>query len=160
MNKIAIRDANINDCETILRFILELARYERAEHEVFATLEDIKKSIFSRQSTVNAIICECNNTPIGFAVFFYNYSTWLGKKGIYLEDLYVTPSHRGQGGGLALMKYLASKAVREGCGRFEWSVLDWNRPSIDFYEDIGAKPKSEWIGYQLAGDALTTFAQQ
>ncbi|WP_312361104.1 GNAT family N-acetyltransferase, partial [Stutzerimonas balearica] len=94
----------------------------------------------------------------GYAVYFFNYSTWLGKHGLYLEDLYVTPQQRGVGAGKALLRYLAKLAVARGCGRFEWSVLDWNQPAIDFYESIGARPQNEWIGYRLAGDALSEFA--
>ncbi|MEM0911157.1 MAG: GNAT family N-acetyltransferase [Pseudomonadota bacterium] len=158
MSDIFIRLANEDDCATILHFIVELARYEKAEHEVVANEEDIKTAIFSKEATVDAIICELNQQPIGFAVYFYNFSTWLGKKGIYLEDLYVTPAQRGIGAGIALMRFLASKAIADDCGRFEWAVLDWNTPSIAFYESIGAKPKSEWVGYQLTGNALRAFA--
>lgn len=158
MTEIIIRAANQNDCKTILYFIKELAKYEKAEEQVIATEQDISASLFSEHSTVEALICEVNGKPIGFAVYFYNYSTWLGRKGIYLEDLYVTPEHRGIGAGMALMKHLAKAAVNQGCGRFEWSVIDWNTPSIEFYESIGATPKSEWIGYQLAGERLTQFA--
>lgn len=157
MTKLEIREANSSDSALILRFVKELARYEKAEHEVTASVEDIKKSIFSENSTVEAVICERDGTPIGFAVYFYNYSTWQGKKGLYLEDLYVTPESRGSGAGKLLLRYLAKKAVTEGCGRFEWSVLDWNQPAIDFYESIGAKPKSEWVGYQLSGQSLVDF---
>ncbi len=143
----------------ILHFVRELARYEKAEHEVVATQRDIETSIFGEDSTVKALVCETESGPIGFAVYFYNYSTWQGKNGLYLEDLYVSPEHRGFGAGKALLKHLAKIAVSKGCGRFEWSVLDWNKPAIDFYDSIGAKPKSEWIGYQLAGQALTDFSE-
>ena len=105
-------------------------------------------------------MCYDRDTPIGFALYFYNFSTWLGRHGLYLEDLYVTPEHRGKGAGKALLKHLARIAVAEGCGRFEWSVLDWNQPAIDFYESMGAKPQSEWVGYRLTGDALRALASQ
>jgi GNAT superfamily N-acetyltransferase len=97
--------------------------------------------------------------PIGYAVYFYSYSTWLGRNGIYLEDLYVTPEHRGIGAGRDLLRHLAQEAVANGCGRLEWSVLDWNTPAIDFYRSIGALPQDEWVRYRLAGDALQNFAQ-
>ena len=159
MNEITIRQAVVEDSALILHFVRELARFEKAEHEVVATQDDIEESIFGIDSTVHALICESEAGPIGFAVYFYNYSTWQGKNGLYLEDLYVSPEHRGLGAGKALLKHLANIAVAKGCGRFEWSVLDWNKPAIDFYEAIGAKPKSEWIGYQLAGSALTEFSK-
>ncbi|QUX94199.1 GNAT family N-acetyltransferase [Marinomonas sp. CT5] len=153
-----IREAKREDSSTILRFVKELAAYEKAEHEVLATKEMIESSIFSEHSTTKAIICESEGNPIGFAVYFFNYSTWLGKHGLYLEDLYVSPSERGSGAGKALLKHLAGIAVANDCGRFEWSVLDWNKPAIDFYESLGAKPKSEWLGYQLTGESLAALA--
>lgn len=155
---ITIRPATIEDAETIMQFIVELAVYEKAEHEVLATQADIEHSIFGANSTVDAVICEQGKKPIGFAVYFYNYSTWLGKNGLFLEDLYVTPESRGIGAGKALLKHLNQIALDRGCGRFEWNVLDWNTPSIEFYESIGAKPQSEWIGYRLDHDAMKTFA--
>mgnify|MGYP003129086084 FL=1 len=158
MSDIDIREATIDDSALILRFVKELARYEKAEHEVIATEADIKESLFAQGSTTHAVICSSNNQPIGFAVYFFNYSTWLGKHGLYLEDLYVSPECRGVGAGKALLKHLANIAVAKGCGRFEWSVLDWNEPAINFYQSIGAKPQDEWIGYRLAGPALARFA--
>ncbi|HCB41809.1 MAG TPA: GNAT family N-acetyltransferase [Pseudomonas sp.] len=159
MSTLHIRDAEVADSELILHFVRELARYEKAEHEVVATRADIESSIFGEQSSVRALICEADGQPIGFAVYFFNYSTWQGRRGLYLEDLYVSPEYRGGGAGKALLKHLARIAVDGGCGRFEWSVLDWNEPAIKFYESIGAKAKSEWVGYQLAGEALETFAK-
>ena len=135
----------------ILKFITELAIYEKAEDEVLATEADIRKSLFSDLSTVHAVICEVESRPIGFAIYFFNYSTWLGKYGLYLEDLYVSPENRGTGAGKALLKHLAQLAIDNNCGRFEWSVLDWNEPAIKFYQSIGAKPQNEWVGYRLAG---------
>ncbi len=157
MSSIIIRDAVINDSATILNFITELAIYENAEHEVKTNVEQIKKSIFAENSTVNAFICEEDGVAIGFAVYFYNYSTWLGKNGIYLEDLYVSKDKRGSGAGKAILKHLVKKAYDEGCGRVEWSCLDWNTPSREFYESIGAKSQDEWIGYRLEGDAIANF---
>lgn len=156
---ITIRDACAADAGLILHFVRELAIYEKAEHEVLATQESISKTIFGENTGVDALICEYRNEAIGFAVYFYNYSTWLGKPGLFLEDLYVSPEHRGVGAGKALLRQLARIAVAQDCGRFEWNVLDWNEPSIRFYESLGAKPLSEWIGYRLTGDALRKLAQ-
>lgn len=159
MSSLNIRQATVKDSGLILQFVRELAIYEKAEHEVVATEETVAESIFGPESTVHAIICEKDSKPIGFAVYFYNYSTWLGKNGLFLEDLFVTPSERGSGAGKALLKYLARVAVSKGCGRFEWNVLDWNEPAIQFYESIGARPQSEWIGYRLTGQALLDLAE-
>lgn len=158
MSGIEIRQATIEDSAPIHRFITELAAYEKAENEVLASVADIENSLFGDNTATNAIICYFNNEPIGFAVYFFNFSTWLGKHGLYLEDLYVSPEHRGVGAGKALLKHLAKVAVSKNCGRFEWSVLDWNEPAIQFYNSIGAKPQNEWIGYRLAGKALEEFA--
>ena len=158
MSNIEIRKATRDDVPFIFNFIKELAIYEKAEHEVVTSEADIEKSIFSDSSTVYANMAFLDNKPVGFSVYFYNYSTWLGKNGLYLEDLYVSSNHRGLGVGKALLKHLAKTAVKNDCGRFEWSVLDWNTPAIDFYNSIGAKPQDEWIGYRLDGDALKEFA--
>jgi GNAT superfamily N-acetyltransferase len=155
---VLIREAKREDSNTILKFVKELAAYEKAEHEVLATEQMIEDSIFSEHSSTKAIICEKDGNPIGFAVYFFNYSTWLGKHGLYLEDLFVSPSERGSGAGKALLKHLAGIAIANDCGRFEWNVLDWNKPAIAFYESLGAKPKSEWLGYQLTGEHLTALA--
>lgn len=153
-----IRPATPDDAELILRFITDLAIYEKAEHEVKTDATGIRDSLFAEGSTAHGLICENDGQPIGYAVYFFNYSTWLGKHGLYLEDLYVSPDARGLGAGKALLRHLAQLAVARGCGRFEWSVLDWNTPAIDFYESFGARPQSEWIGYRLAGQALLDFA--
>lgn len=155
---ITIRKALKEDAQIILDFIIELAIYEKEPNAVKTDVKTIEKTIFGENSTVEAIICEEDGAPIGHAIYFYNYSTWLGKNGIYLEDLYVSENKRGKGGGKAMLKYLAKKAVSEDCGRFEWSCLDWNKPSRDFYESIGAKSLDEWIGYRLQGESLTNFA--
>ena len=158
MSTITIRNATPQDTQTILDFIIELAIYEKAEQEVKTNVEETREAIFGKNFTVKALICEEDGKPIGYAVYFYNYSTWLGKKGIYLEDLYVSESKRKRGAGKALLKYLAQKALEENCGRFEWSCLDWNTPSREFYESFGAVAKTEWIGYRLEGKALENFA--
>jgi len=155
---ISIKEAIIEDSALILGFVRELACYEKAEHEVIATESDIKNSLFGRDSITNAVICSVNDEPAGFAVYFYNYSTWIGKNGLYLEDLYVSPDYRNRGAGKALLKHLAKIAVSKSCGRFEWNVLDWNEPAIKFYRSIGAKPQPEWVGYRLAGKALEKLA--
>ncbi|WP_076590762.1 GNAT family N-acetyltransferase [Vibrio ostreicida] len=158
MSVLNIKEATIEDSALILRFVKELASYEKAEHEVLATEADIKNSLFGENSSTNAVICSINNEPVGFAVYFFNYSTWLGKNGLYLEDLYVSPDYRSVGAGKALLKHLANIAVSKQCGRFEWSVLDWNEPAIKFYQSIGAKSQDEWVGYRLTGKALVSFA--
>ena len=158
MSLIEIRNATAADSDLILSFITELAIYEEAENEVIAKESDIRHSLFAGDSTTKAVICNIDNKPVGFAVYFFNYSTWLGKHGLYLEDLYVSPDHRGTGAGKALLKHLAKIALSKNCGRFEWSVLDWNEPAIGFYHSIGAKPQAEWVGYRLTGKALEDLA--
>ena len=155
---LTIRPATADDAELILRFITELAIYEKAEHEVKTDAAGIRDSLFADGSTAHGLICEHNGQPIGYAVYFFNYSTWLGKHGLYLEDLYISPEARGLGAGKALLRHLAQVAVARGYGRFEWSVLDWNTPAIDFYESFGARPQSEWTTYRLTGQALLDFA--
>lgn len=158
MSGVEIYQATVDDAALIHKFVVELATYEKAKHEVLATVADIENALFGDNTTTKAVICYFNNEPIGFAVYFFNFSTWLGKHGLYLEDLYVSPEYRGVGAGKALLKYLANIALSKECGRFEWSVLDWNEPAIQFYESIGAKPQNEWVGYRLAGKALEAFA--
>ncbi|MFS1703929.1 GNAT family N-acetyltransferase [Aestuariibacter sp. GS-14] len=153
-----IRPAVIDDTATILHFIRELAIYEKAEDEAKATPQHVHNTLFCDNPKAHAIICELNGEPVGFAVYFFSYSTWQGQYGIYLEDLYVSQSHRGIGAGKLLLTALAKIAVDNQCGRFEWSVLDWNQPAIDFYESLGAKPQSEWIKYRLDGQALLELA--
>lgn len=155
---ISIRDAVPDDAATILRFITELAIYEKAGHEVEATVERLEQTLFGPGAITRAVICEIDGAPAGFAIWFYNYSTWQARKGLYLEDLYVTPAHRGSGAGKMLLKHLARIAIAEGCGRFEWSVLDWNEPAIRVYEAIGAEPLSEWTRYRLTGGELEALA--
>ena len=157
---VVIRDAVAEDAALILRFIRELAIYEKAESSVQTDEAGIHDSLFGAGAKARALICEADGQPIGYAVYFYNYSTWLGRNGIYLEDLYVSQASRGSGAGKALLQYIARQAVAEGCGRFEWSVLDWNTPAIDFYEAMGARPQSEWTVYRLEGDALKAFAER
>ncbi|MGV3571886.1 MAG: GNAT family N-acetyltransferase [Ramlibacter sp.] len=153
---IQIRPATPGDAALILRFVRDLARYEKAEHEVLATEADIRASL--QAGRAHALVGLVDGVPVGFAVYFFNYSTWQGRHGLYLEDLYVAPGHRHGGVGKALLLHLARIAVDSGCGRFEWSVLDWNEPAIRFYRSIGAVPMDEWVRYRLAGEALAAFA--
>lgn len=155
---ITIREASPEDASTLFHFIRELAIYEKAEHEVEATVETIESSIFGPGSVTRALVAEADGEPIGMAIWFFSYSTWKAKNGIYLEDLYVTPKARGLGAGKALLKRLAAIAVDHGCARFEWSVLDWNTPAIKVYDAVGAEPLTEWIRYRLEDDALKSFA--
>ncbi len=156
---LAIRPAVRSDAAQILAFITELADYERARHEVVASVEDIEHSLFDEGSTVHSLICERDGQAIGFAVYFYSYSTWLGRNGIYLEDLYITPEQRGGGAGRDLLRHIAREAVQNRCGRLEWSVLDWNEPAIGFYRSLGAEAQDEWVRYRLDGNKLLAFAQ-
>ena len=159
MTEVKIRKATIDDSSLILTFVKELATYEKSQDSVLASVDDIKKNLFDKNTTTEAVICLSDDKPIGFAVYFLNFSTWLGKNGLYLEDLYVNPEFRGCGAGKKLLKYLAQLAVENDCGRFEWSVLDWNEPAINFYESIGAKPLSEWVGYRMEAQSLKDFAK-
>jgi len=159
MSNLTIRTATLDDTSTILKFITELATYEKAEHEVLATEDTIRSSLFGEKSHTYALICELDGVPIGSAIYFFNYSTWLAKAGLYLEDLYVSPEFRGQKAGINLLKALAKIAVEKDCARFEWSCLDWNTPAREFYEAIGAKSQDEWIGYRMSGETLSRFAQ-
>ena len=157
-----LRPATPADVPQILQFIRDLAEYEREPDAVLATEADLLRDGFSEPKRFDCLIAELSKsgatTPAGFALYFHNYSTWKGHAGIYLEDLYVSPEHRGKGIGKALLTRVAAIAIAEGCPRYEWSVLDWNQPSIDFYQQMGAVMKSEWKGMQVSGDALIALA--
>jgi GNAT superfamily N-acetyltransferase len=155
---ILIRPATAADAAQILAFISELAIYEKAEHEVIATVADIEQSLFAADSPARGLICSLNGQPIGYAVYFFSYSTWLGRKGLYLEDLYISAQQRGVGAGKQLLRHIAKIACDSGCGRLEWSVLDWNEPAIKFYQSLGAAPQDEWVRYRMDGATLQTFA--
>ena len=159
MSELTIRVATESDAGTLFKFIKELAIYEKAEHEVLATAETIKSSMFSDNSNVHALICELDGVEVGSAIYFFNYSTWLAKSGLYLEDLYVSPEFRGKGAGIKLLKALANIAIEKECARFEWSCLDWNTASRDFYASIGAKDQPEWISYRMTGKELVDFSK-
>lgn len=160
MSTIHIRPGTPDDAALIFNFVRELAIYEKALEEVTTSEDMLHEALFGDQVRAYSLICELDGKAVGFAIYFYNFSTWLGKYGIFLEDLYISPQYRGHGAGKALLQFLAKAAVDEGCGRFEWNVLDWNEPSIRFYEAFGAVPMSEWVGYRLSGDALKQFAEQ
>lgn len=151
---LVIRPATAADSATILSLIQALAEYEKLSHEVVATAETLRETLFGERPQAEAIIAEWEGQPAGFALFFHNYSTFLSRRGLYLEDLFVKPELRGRGIGKALFTRLARIAVERGCGRFEWSVLDWNEPAIGFYEALGAEPMSEWTVFRLSGEAL------
>lgn len=153
-----IVSATQNDCAEILRFINELAAYEKMSDEVVATEELLNEWIFEKQKA-EVIFAVEDGKKVGFALFFHNFSTFLGRAGIYLEDLYVMPGYRGKGYGKALLKELARTAVKRGCGRLEWACLDWNQPSIDFYLSLGAKQMDIWTTYRLTGDTLKKMAE-
>lgn len=157
-NTFEIRFANENDAEKILFFIKSLAKYERMSDEVVATPALLREWIFEKKKA-EVIFAVENGKEVGFALFFHNFSTFLGRAGIYLEDLFVLPEHRGKGYGKALLNFLAKTTVERGCGRLEWCCLDWNKPSIDFYLSVGAKPLDDWTIYRMTGDELKNFAE-
>ena len=158
MGNILIRYATEKDTGLILNFIKELAEYEKMLNEVVATEELLKEWLFEKKSAEVIFALE-GEVEVGFALFFHNFSTFLGRAGLYLEDLYVKPEYRGKGYGKGLLRTLAQIAVERGCGRFEWSCLDWNKPSIDFYLSLDAKPMDEWTIYRLTGDTLQAMTE-
>lgn len=157
---LSIRPAEVKDIPLILQLIRELAEYEKAPEQAVATEEDIRRDGFSANPKFRVAIAEWGGEPAGFALFFYNYSTWLGRAGLYLEDLFVRPPFRGRGIGKALITHLAKMAVEEHCGRFEWQVLNWNTPAIEFYKSIGARVMDEWSTMRITGEALRQLASQ
>ena len=157
-HQLTFRNAERKDTGLILQFIKELADYEKMLDEVVADEATLETWIFDKQKA-EVIFAVEDGKEVGFALFFHNFSTFLGRAGIYLEDLYVKPEHRGKGYGKAILKKLASIAVERGCGRLEWWCLDWNKPSIDFYLSLGAEPMSDWTVYRIAGDTLKQLAE-
>jgi GNAT superfamily N-acetyltransferase len=154
-----LRSATRADVPDILRLIRALAEYEKLSGEVVATESALAATLFGDRPAAEVLLAEEQGRAVGFALFFPNYSTFLGKPGIYLEDLFVEPAQRGQGTGKALLKAVARVAVQRGCGRFEWSVLDWNEPAIGFYKSLGAKPMDDWTVMRVTGEALHKLAQ-
>ena len=157
MENYRFRFANEKDCRLILKFIRSLAKYEKMEDEVVATQELLREQLFEKKKAEVLFVMD-GEKEVGFALFFHNFSTFLGRAGIYLEDLYVRPAYRGRGDGKALLQELAHIAVIRSCGRLEWSCLDWNQPSIDFYKSLGAIPMDEWTVYRATGDKLLEMA--
>ena len=154
-----IRPARIEDVPIILGLIRDLATYERAPNEVTATEEQLVDVLFDKRPAAEVLLAFEGKSPVGFAVFFHNFSTWLGRPGLYLEDLFVKPEKRGKGYGRALLVDLARIALDRGCGRMEWAVLNWNEPAIRFYRSLGAKPMDEWTIFRLSGEGIARLAQ-
>lgn len=159
-SSLRIDPATEHDVPLILKFIQALAEYERLAHECVADEATLRETLFGSRRYAEVVIARYNNEPAGFALFFHNYSTFLARPGIYLEDLFVYPQYRGKGIGKALMVYLAQQAVERKCGRFEWWVLDWNEPAIEFYKKLGAVPMSDWTVFRLTGEALQRLAEK
>ena len=153
-----IRAAGVEDVPVILELIRELATYERAPNEVVATEKQLVEVLFGERPTAEVLLAFERKSPVGFAVFFHNFSTWLGRPGLYLEDLFVRPEDRGKGYGRALLIHLAKIARDRGCGRMEWAVLDWNEPAIQFYRKLGAKSMDEWTVFRLKRDGIAKLA--
>lgn len=158
-NELSIRPASLEDVATIKDMIWGLAEYERLAHECHATEEQLRKSLFGEPRYAECVIARFGEEPVGFALFFHNYSTFAARPGLYLEDLFVLPQHRGRGVGRELLRHLARLAVARECARFEWAVLDWNEPAIQFYRSFGAQPMSDWTVFRLTGEALRQLAR-
>lgn len=154
-----IRFAQESDVPLILQFVRDLAEYEKLSHEVIADEAQLRRTLFGERRPAEVIIGESEGEAVTFALFFHNFSTFLGRPGIYLEDLFVLPEHRGKGFGLQMLSFIAKIAQERGCGRFEWSVLDWNEDAIRFYKRLGAKPMDEWTMFRLTGEALKALAK-
>lgn len=159
MVSVQIKKAVAADVPQILDFIRQLAEYERLSDKMVATEENLRESLFGAAPAAEVLLAYSDGVAAGFALFFHNYSTFLGRRGIYLEDLFVRPELRGRGIGRALLVHLAGLAVERGCGRLEWAVLDWNEPAIRFYKGLGAEPMNEWTVFRITGPALSQFAQ-
>jgi len=155
-----IRPARVGDVPIVLQLIRDLATYERAPHEVIATEEQLVDVLFGKRPAAEVLLAFERESPVGFALFFHNFSTWLGRPGLYLEDLFVKPEKRGKGYGRALLVELAKIARDRGCGRMEWAVLNWNEPAINFYRAIGAKPMDEWTVFRLTREGITKLAKK
>jgi GNAT superfamily N-acetyltransferase len=147
------------DIPLVLSFIRKLAEYEKLSDQVVATEELLREGLFGQRRVAEVVLAYLADEPAGFALYFHNFSTFVGRPGIYLEDLFVEPAHRGSGVGKALLAYVAKVAVERGCGRFEWAVLDWNTPAIDFYKSLDAVPLDDWMLFRLTGDALRSVAR-
>ena len=155
---VQITPAQETDIPLILSLIKELAEYERLEHQAVATADSLRNALFGPRPGAEAVLARIDGQTAGFALYFHNFSTFLGRHGLYLEDLFVRPAFRGRGIGKSLLVHLARLALQRGCGRFEWAVLDWNRPARDFYEALGAEANTAWINYRISGEALERLA--
>jgi len=160
MAEILIRPAVPDDVPLILQLIRDLAEYEKLSHEVSATEALLHEYLFGPRRVAESLIAELDNQPVGFALFFHNFSTFLGRPGIYVEDIFVRPASRGRGVGRELLRHIARLAVERNCGRLEWSVLDWNEPAIGFYRKLGAKPMDEWTVFRVTGPAMEKLAAE
>jgi len=158
--EIQIAQATPGDVSVLLELIRGLAEYEKLSAEVSATTEGLHAALFGPRPVAEAILGRVGGVAVGFALFFHNFSTFVGRPGIYLEDLFVLPAHRGKGFGKALLLHVAALAQERGCGRFEWAVLDWNKPAIEFYRSLGARAMDEWTLYRLTGEPLAALAQK
>jgi GNAT superfamily N-acetyltransferase len=159
-NAVTIRPVRTDEVHLVLQFVRELAEYERLLHEVTATEQGLRESLFGAKPYAEVVFACLDDEPVGFALFFHNFSTFLAQPGIYLEDLFVRPAVRGKGVGQALLMWLAAEAVRRKCGRLEWSVLDWNEAAIRFYKALGARPMDEWGIFRLSGESLKAVARR
>lgn len=159
-NHLLIREATLDDVPLIFDFIKKLAHYEKLEHEVVTTEKTLRENLFGERKVAEVILGYHDDKPVAFAIFFHNFSTFLGRPGIYLEDLFVNEDQRGNGFGKKMLIHLAQLAQKRGCGRFEWWVLDWNKSAVDFYQSLGAKSMSDWTVFRLTGDALEKLANQ
>jgi GNAT superfamily N-acetyltransferase len=155
---ITIRPAEEHEVPLVMRFVRALGEYERLAHEITGTEEEMREALFGPRPYAEVVFACLNGQPVGFALFCYNFSTFLARPGIHLEDLFVLPEHRGKGLGLRLLQWLARETLRRGCGRLEWAVLDWNAPSIRFYDSLGARAMKEWFTYRLSGESLERVA--
>lgn len=160
LNNLELKKVEEGDIPLLLWFIKKIAEYEKLSHEVTATEEILAETFFGRKANVEGYIAYHDGKPVGYAIYFYNFSSFLGKKGMYLEDLFVLPEYRGKGFGKQILIYLAEQAISEGCGRFEWAVLDWNTPAIEFYKSLGAVPMDEWTIFRLSGEELLKFKKE
>ena len=159
MPKFELRPPTIEETHLVLGFINELAEYEQLSHECLITEQSLRDSLFNERPHAESLLAFVDEKPIGFCLYFFSYSTFLGKPGLYLEDLYIQPEYRNKGFGKQILSHLASIALERGCGRFEWAVLDWNEPSIAFYRKIGAEPMNDWTVQRLTGHALEDLSR-
>ena len=158
--ELTLRFAEASDADLILRLIRELAEYEKLSHDVVVDVDTIRESLFGEGAVAEAVIAEYEGDAVGFAVFFHNFSTFVGRRGMYLEDLYVNPDFRGRGIGETLLSFVAKLAKDRGCGRIEWSVLDWNEPAVGFYKKLGARAMDDWTVFRLTGDGIARLAER